>query len=155
MPGDRAAPDLGADGLVALRRRWRGLAAPAVEEVAGEWRASFVGPGWLRWAGPRGVGALGLPGWEGKRFELEEDGGLAGTNLVRGGTRLEMAAGLDASAVDGRPAIVVAYGDAAPLPWRHVRDELRRLDDRRLLAMSLLDVPGGGRGALPFLLTRA
>ena len=155
MTGTGPTDDLQRDGVLALRRRWRTLSPPEPAAVAGTWDADFVGPGWLRWAGPRGVAALGLPGWEGKRFAAAPGGVLEGVNLVRGGTRLEMRAVVAPSAVDGRPALVVTYGRAAPRPWRRVRDELRALDADRLLAMSLLAIPGGGLGALPFLLVRA
>lgn len=159
---EAVAPDAPAEpgarlprGLRDLRRLYRVLPAPEPDALVGDWRASFLGPRSLRAVAPLGVARAGLPGWQGKRFARAPDGsGITGTNVLRGETRLAMALRVADSAVDGRPCGVISYADDAPLPWRHVRDEVRVLDAERLLAMSLLDLPGGGVGALPFLLTR-
>lgn len=147
-PGDAA--DLPA-GLAALARRWSLLPAPGPDVLVGDRRARFVGPRWLRAVAPRGVGVLGLPEWWGKRFDA--DG--RGTNLVHRGAReaLAMRAEVAPSAIDGRPVLLVTYAPDAPLPWRHVRDELRALPDGRLLGMSCVATGPLTRG-LPFLLDR-
>lgn len=156
-PERAAAPRVAPGPPPALPRRVGDLLAlyralPAPDDVAGDWDAAFIGPRLLRATSPRGIGLLGLPGWQGKRFDA--DG--RGTNRLRdGSTRLTMTAAVESSRVDGAPALALRYGADAPLPWRHVRDEARALDADRLLCVSLLDVPAGGRGALPFLLTRA
>lgn len=79
---------------------------------------------------------------------------LTGVNLTRHGPRHALTARVEASAVDGRPAVVVRYAADAPLPWRRVRDELRVLDKERLLCVSHAHGPGGARLALPFVLRR-
>ncbi len=43
---------------------------------------------------------------------------------------------------------------SGPLPWRWVTDELRALDDRTLLGMTRIDLPGLRGLAFPFLLER-
>ena len=134
-----------------LRLLWRALPAPALDAGVGDFDASFVGPAWLRRLAPRGIGLLGMPGWQGKRF-AREDEVLTGTNRTAHGERLAMRAETATSAHDGRAALVVTYGRTAPLPWRHVRDEFRQLPDGRLLGLSLLDAPGPS-APLPFLLT--
>ena len=142
-------------GLRALRRLYEHLPAPDLDGAIGDWRATFLGPAPLRALAPAGVARAGLPGWQGKRFWATPDGGgLEGTNVVTGGTRLSMRLVVEASKLDGRPCGVISYAHDAPLPWRAVRDEVRVLDADRLLAVSLLDLPGAGAGALPFLLTR-
>jgi cholesterol oxidase len=151
---DAPAPPAGEWPLPAslggLRRLWRTLPAPSLEAALGDLDARFTGPRWLQALAPRGLAALGLPGWRGKRFEAR-DAELAGTNRTAAGERLAMRARPAASAIDGRPALVVTYAAAAPLPWRRVRDELRELPDGRLLALSMLDVPLPAL-PLPFLL---
>ncbi|PTL60076.1 GMC oxidoreductase [Paraconexibacter algicola] len=138
-------------GLAALARRWAVLPAPDVASLEGDWRATFVGPAVLRAVAPRGVGALGLPRWWGKRFDAHG----SGINLVDDGHREHqpMTATLAPSAIDGRPVLLVTYPPDAPLPWRHVRDELRQLPDGRMLAMSAIATGPLTRG-LPFVLAR-
>lgn len=156
-PARADAPPVAAAPEPVLPRRVADLLAlyralPAPDGIAGDWDASFVGPPLLRAVAPHAVGLLGLPGWRGKRF----DAGGGGTNrLADGTTRFAMTAVVAPSRVDGAPSLVLGYGADAPLPWRRVVDEARRLDADRLLCVSLLAAPGGGRGALPFLLTRA
>jgi cholesterol oxidase len=141
--------------LGALRRRWGALPAPPVEALLGTRRAVFVGPRALRAVAPRGLGLLGLPRWFGKRFEATA-AGVHGVNLLHddGGLRahLEMRADIEASRLDGAPALVVTYEQDAPLPWRHIRDEFRALEDGTLLGMTVLDVPGVRKAGTPFLL---
>jgi cholesterol oxidase len=141
--------------LGALRRRWGALPAPPVEALLGTRRAVFVGPRAQRAVAPRGLGLLGLPRWFGKRFEATA-AGVHGVNLLHddGGLRahLEMRADIEASRLDGAPALVVTYEQDAPLPWRHIRDEFRTLEDGTLLGMTVLDVPGARKAGTPFLL---
>ena len=131
---------------VAIRRIWGALPVPEPEELAGSHRAVFVGPTAARSAAPGALGLAGLPGWFGKRFELTDGGrALSGMNLLwRDGELVEylaMTARIEPSVVDGAPVLVSTYGSAAPLPWRHVRDEFRRLGPGCLLGMAVLDRP--------------
>lgn len=144
--------------LTGLARLWKALPAPAPEALPGTHRAVFIGPAVLRVAAPLGLGLLGLPGWFGKRFERDVQG-LHGVNLLRDGEgfreHLEMRATLGPSRLDGAPALVVTYGADAPLPWRHIRDELRAAGTGALLGMTVLDLPGARSIGTPFLLERA
>ncbi|GAA3541233.1 hypothetical protein [Aeromicrobium flavum] len=145
--------------VLSLRRRWSGLRPLRIEEVvhasAGDLGASFVAP--LTALAPRGLGLIGLRHWYGKRFR-REGAGASGVNLVRRDGRLvetlPMRLAEGESWADGLPALVVAYGTDAPRPWRWVRDELRSLDDGRVVGMTFVDLPGLRLlGGTPFLLT--
>lgn len=142
---------------VAIKRIWSALPAPREEDLEGTHRAVFVGPAPMRALAPHALGALGLPGWYGKRFHKTRDG-LAGVNLLgeAGSLReyLEMQAEVESSRQDGEPALVVTYHAEAPLPWRHVRDEFRWLGPGQLLGMTVLDSPGARAFGTPFLLKR-
>lgn len=128
------------------------LAVPEIPALAGTYRGSFVGPGWVRaLAGPALV-LGGLPGWWGKRF----DGEAEGTNLLQRGGKIEHAVPIHLqsrpSLIDGRPAVAVLYPGASPWPLPWLRDELRLLDDRSLLGMTMLALAGLHRFPFPFLL---
>jgi cholesterol oxidase len=142
---------------LALRRIWGALPAPRPEELAGSHRAVFVGPAPVRAAAPGALGLAGLSDWFGKRFELESDGDeLSGINLLRDGDELveylAMSARIEPSAIDGAPVLVSTYGPEAPLPWRHVRDEFRRLGPGTLLGMAVIDKPLLKRAPMAFAL---
>jgi cholesterol oxidase len=160
--GRRELKDLPASPA-ALARLWAALPAPALDDLLGSHRAVFVGPGPLRRISPRGLGLIGLPDWFGKRFEAGPSGlqgvDLRGVNLLRGdGSEsgfveyLEMKACVEPSVIDGAPVVVSTYGEAAPLPWRHVRDEFRLLGPGQLLGMAVFDRPAFRRAGMPFLL---
>jgi hypothetical protein len=109
----------------------------------------------LRTTGRPGVALLGLPSWQGKQF-LDP---LLATNIVGTGSRqrerLQMHCAIAPSTLDHRPCAVLSYDADAPRPWRWITDELRRLDEHRLLGMTQLHHPWLRAPALPFLLTRA
>lgn len=142
-----------------LRRAWPSLEAPAPADVVGTFEASFARP--LTHVAPRGLGLVGLPRWYGKRFVPAGDASLSGINLQhrRSGDGLDellpMAARVQPSRADGRPALVVTYADDAPRPWRWVRDELRPWTDDRFIGLTFVDAPGVRRlPGTPFVLTR-
>lgn len=140
--------------LLRLRQVFGRLPAPPVAMRSGFYQARFIGPWWLRGSGPLGVALGGLPGWQGKRF-LTPD--RATNVLLRRGARidrLELRCTETASLIDGWPSALLDYGAQAPRPWRWVRDELRALDDNRLLGMTVIDLPGLRGLAFPFLLER-
>jgi len=130
--------------VLAARRAWGTLPAPAADAVPGEWKASFVAP--LRRLAPVGLGPLGLPRWHGKL--LLADG--TGINLVRPGAGGPLEERLPMTwTLDGSP-LSVRYPADGPRPWRWVDDRLRVLDERTLLGLTVV-----GRGpGLPFLLHR-
>lgn len=142
------------ESLDTYREAFEGLAAPPLRGLAGTWRAEFVGPLALRKTAGPGLALLGLPGFWGK--ELGHDG--QGINLLTrdGGKErtLPMQLRIEPSRIDGRPSVVIHYAEDAPLPWRFVIDELRAVDARTLLAMSLVDRGPFKRAPLPFLLHR-
>jgi hypothetical protein len=139
----------------AYGRLFRGLSAPALGALTGDFEASFVGPAWFRSLSRAGVSMGGLPGWFGKRF----DGEGQGMNLLRRdgalATVMPMEVRLEASRLDGAPVAAVHYALGTRLPWPYVIDELRVWEGSTLLGMTLLDVPGLRGVGLPFLLRGA
>lgn len=142
--------------ILDLRKEWRGLRAPELAAVTGDWEASFVTP--LRHLAPAGLGLIGLPKWYGKRLRLD-DGRIKGVNLLRTdqglGETLPMEVSLGLSLTDDLPAIVVTYVPGSRKPWPWVRDELRLRQDGSLLGMTYVDLPGvRALGGTPFVLDR-
>lgn len=142
----------------ALRARFAALPADDLAALAGTHRAVFVGPAVLRAAAPASIALGGMPGWYGKRLTPAGDGTLEGCNIVRrAGTlrpSLPLRAAREASWLDGRPSLVVAYGAHARPPWRWVRDEFRVLDDGVLLGLTFVATPRLRGLAMPFALVR-
>lgn len=124
----------------------------AVLEPGGVYRATFVGPGWLRAIAGPGLVIGGLGGWWGKRFN---DDGTAVNLVYRDGElkpRYTMTLIKKSSALDGQPALVLTYGSENPLPWPYVMDELRPLAKNTYLGMTFLNVDSVPKLALPFVL---
>jgi hypothetical protein len=140
--------------LGALRALFSSLSVPGVGLLSGSYRATFVGPAWLRASATPSLAVAGLPGWAGKRF-LAPDRAV---NLLRRDGQLvealTMAVVAGASRVDGQPGLALLYGPTAPRPWRWVRDELRAVDQDTVLGMTVVDVPLLRALAFPFLLER-
>jgi hypothetical protein len=137
-----------------LRERFRRLPAPELEAVAGRHAGSFPGPRAYGLACRYGMAATGLAGWHGKRFQAPAPGAreIDVTNLVRDGEAKPMLARMAPSVTDGRPALVCTYRSGESPPYRWVRDEFRRWDERTLLGLAFLDVPVAPRTGLPFVL---
>jgi hypothetical protein len=138
MSIDAGTVDMGSTR--ALQEAFRSAPDPSVEDLAGAHRGEYVGPLWLRTAGPV-ITRLGrMPGWYGKRFALADDGTtLVGVNLLRSGEQI----------VDSVP-MKAAVG---PFPWPRVTDELRPFGDGALIGMTF-GIPGSLPGGTPFLLRR-
>jgi len=121
--------------------------------MRGAYQAAFTGPWWLRTIAGPGLYPIGLGGWWGKQF----DGHGQGSNIVRHGgkltTKMPVRLAEEPSLIDGEPCLVVLYPPESPFPWPWVIDELRLLDDNRLLGMTLVTRPPLNKIALPFLLT--
>ncbi len=130
------------------------LSAPVLGELVGDFEAELRGPAWFRAISRFSLNLGGLPQWYGKRF----DGEGQGVNLVmpKGSveTTMPMQVRVEPSTLDGKPAAVVHYAADARFPWPHVIDELRSWEANTLLGMTLVDVAGLRRFALPFLLHR-
>lgn len=141
-----------------LRALFSSLPAPAPAMRRGFFRATFIGPAFIRVTARPTLEVTGLPGWQGKKF-LSAD---HATNILKKGDgtveHLAMRVTPVTSMVDGQPGVALTYpaqnGKPAPAPWRWVRDELRALDDDRILGMTVVDLPLLRRFAFPFLLTR-
>lgn len=142
-----------------LKKLFSSLQAPAPEMRHGFFRASFIGPFWLRATGRPSVEISGLPGWQGKKFLNAHDA----TNVLKKKDGLVEALAMRVtpglSKVDGQPGVALHYvpdanGKPAPIPWRFVRDELRAVDENTLLGFTVIDLPVLRLMAFPFLLTR-
>ncbi len=142
--------DLTTASLHTLRQSFATATVPAPGQRSGFWRARFIGPWWLRLGGRPSVALSGLRGWQGKRF-LTAD---SATNVLTRGDALSMQCRECPSSIDGGAVAALTYGAAGPLPWRWVTDELRALDDRTLLGMTIINLPLLRHFAFPFLLER-
>ncbi len=136
-----------------LREAFSALQRPKTAQLRGRYAAQLVGPEWLRRLAPVGLSVTGLGHWWGKDF----DGRGNATNLVRRADgqladKLAMRVVWARSPVDGHPGLLLRYAEGAPLPWRHVVDEVRLLEDGALLGMTMVDIPAARRLPLPFLL---
>jgi hypothetical protein len=116
--------------------------------MAGTFDGEFVGPVRLFSAG---LAICGMPGWHGKRFDTPAEG----INRLVGGEAFPMYAEIGPSWADGRATIVATYGSRERPPFRWIRDEFRPWDDRTLVGLSFLGLPGLRRLGAPFLLHRA
>ncbi len=142
----------------ACRTAFGAAGDPMLDLLLGRLRATAVGPAWVPIATPAFLALTGMPGWWGKEFASDAgEAALRGHNLVQHDgslvPSLAMTARLEASRLDGRPALVATYDRRAPWPWRGVRDELRPLADGRLLGLSFGLLPPLTTPA-PFLLER-
>ncbi|MFP5411017.1 MAG: hypothetical protein ACLGG6_08580 [Gammaproteobacteria bacterium] len=159
MTDDRHAQLTGAS-LGKLRDLFATLPPPSAAMRDGFFRARFIGPFWLRAPAPLSVHLMGLPNWQGKRFQTPD---TATNRVIRNGQETEylcMTLLPGPSLVDGKDGLALHYlvqpdGTASPAPWRWVRDELRALDDDTLLGMTVIDQPLLRLLAFPFLLERA
>lgn len=141
-----------------LKTLFSSLQPPAAAMRHGFFRASFIGPAWLRATGRPSVELSGLPGWQGKKFLNADDA----TNVLKKKDGLVEALAMrvtpGTSQVDGRPGVALHYvpkdGRPAPFPWRFVRDELRAVDADTILGFTVIDLPVLRLVAFPFLLTR-
>lgn len=144
--------------LSELKALFATLPAPEASLRHGFFQASFVGPAFLRLSARPTLEVTGLPGWRGKKF-LSAD---KATNILQKGhahvEALAMRVTQVTSMVDGKSGLALTYpsqnGKAAPVPWRWVRDEIRALDERTLLAFTFIDLPLLRLVGIPFLLTR-
>jgi hypothetical protein len=153
MTANIQEPQLTKGSLLSFRTLFSSLTPPALASMQGIYQSAFVGPLWLRTIAGPGLYPVGLGGWWGKQF----DGRGRGSNIVnRGGrlaTKLPVTLAETPSLIDGAPCLAVIYPAESPFPWPWVIDELRTVDDRRLLGMTLVTRPPLNKIALPFMLT--
>lgn len=148
-----------------LKALFRTLPAPEPALRRGFFRATFIGPAFIRLTARPTLEITGLPGWQGKTF-LDADN--ATNILLKDGVtvqHLAMQVTPVTSYVDGQPGLALTYGTLsrrsapgegvpAPLPWRFVRDEIRRFDENTILAFTFVDLPLLRHIGFPFLLVR-
>jgi hypothetical protein len=137
-----------------FREYFSSLAVPDLASLRGQYRASFVGPAWLRVTAAPGLVPLGFGGWWGKDFNAD---GTAINILLRAGKfsrRFTMKLVNAKSFVDGKDGLALHYPPGNPFPWTHVVDEIRRIDDTSLLGMTIPNVTGLRGLAIPFILQK-
>ncbi len=152
MSSSPQALGLNRKSLAEIRRLFKDLHSPGLEDLHGIYQAEFVGPLWLRHSAGPAIALGGMPGWWGKEF-----GGVPhGFNLVRRGGRIRRDLGLRLarrpSLLDGRDGLCLVYATGSPFPWSLVIDELRWLDQDCLLGMTVVDRGALRHAACPFLL---
>ena len=154
MPDTTHAETLNRQSLFAFPSYFASLPPPEMAALTGVWRAEFVGPGWLRRIAPPGLALLGLGGWWGKEFTSP---GKASNIVERDGSLLRVLPMLvkeAVSLVDGQRGVAISYPSGSPFPWPWVVDEVRRLDETTLLALTLTTPRWLPRLPMPFLLHR-
>ena len=138
--------------LKSFRELFTSLIVPDVISLRGTYRASFVGPAWLRTSANPALAMTGLGGWWGKEFH---DDGTAINIVLRAGkfsTRFPMKFVNASSFIDRKDGLALHYQPGNPFPWMYVVDELRRIDDTTILGMTLANVSGLRGLAFPFIL---
>lgn len=120
----------------------------------GFFRASFIGPWWLRISAHPSLSLTGLPNWQGKKFINAANA----TNILQAEQRqiekFHMQCLEQYSLVDGNMTTVLNYGAHAVKPWCWVVDEIRYLDQDTLLCMTVINVPVLRHFSFPFILSR-
>ena len=140
--------------LAKFRDLFAGLNIPDASSIRGKYRASFVGPAWLRTSAAPALSLSGLGGWWGKEFR--EDGTAINIVLRTGvfSTRFPMMFVRARSFIDGRDGLALHYQAGNPFPWMYVVDEVRSLDEATLLGMTIANVRGLRGMAFPFILQK-
>lgn len=142
-------------GVGQIKQYFSTLPNPTPAQREGFFRASFIGPWWMRISGKPTLDLTGLPNWQGKKFLSSEQS----TNVLfhKGEMReaLHMTVQNVVSYVDGREGVALCYGTDAPRPWRWVRDELRMVDEHTIMGITYVDLPILRWFPFPFLLERA
>lgn len=140
--------------LSEIKAEFKTLAPIPITMRQGFYRASFIGPWWLRLIAPPSIALSGLTHWQGKKF-IDD---ATATNILKHNSglieKLSMSCVEQTSLVDGRHGVVLLYGMQAPLPWRWVVDELRVLDENTLLCMTTINLPLIRHFSFPFVLSR-
>lgn len=146
--------DIQQASLIEIRKIFQQLSPPDEAFRVGFFRASFIGPWWLRKTASPSLSLTGLPNWQGKQFKDPH----TATNILKTSAGLTekylMACLQGSSKLDGKMSVYLDYGVNAPMPWRWVCDELRILDEQTLLCMTIIDLPILRHFPMPFLLSR-
>jgi hypothetical protein len=138
-----------------FRELFTSLTVPDQTSIRSLYRASFVGPAWLRTSANPALAITGLGGWWGKEFH---DDGTAINIVLRAGkfsTRFPMKFVKAKSFIDHKDGLALHYQQGNPFPWMYVVDELRRMDEQTLLGMTIPNVSGLRGLAFPFILQKS
>jgi len=144
--------DYNALSLKQLRDLFTSLPVPEAASLTGVYRAAFVGPAWWSASAAPILVLTGLGGWWGKQFRPD---GTALNIVLRTGvfsTRFPMQLVRARSNIDGKEGWILHYQAGNLFPWMYIVDELRNIDESTLLGMTLANLNGLRRLALPFTL---
>jgi hypothetical protein len=152
MPVNQQIKLLNRKPLSAFKPLYGTLIPPDADSLHGTYRGVFIGPPWLRSIAPIGLSLLSFGGWWGKILK----NGKTGLNIYKRSGELQKSNPVNlstqSSLVDGKPSVIVKYSKENPFPWPYVIDELRSLDDKCILGLTITNVGLLNRIALPFLL---
>ena len=140
--------------IKSFRELFTSLVVPDASSLRGNYRASFVGPVWLRTSANPALAITGLGGWWGKEFHEDS---TAINIVLRAGkfsTRFPMKFVKSESLIDHKYGLALHYQQGNPFPWMYVVDELRRIDDTTVLGMTIPNVSGLRGLAFPFILQK-
>jgi hypothetical protein len=147
------ARDLNKKPLNAFKPLFTTLDPPDIHDLVGVYEAAITGPSWLRMGAGPSLALSGLGDWWGKEFTLQ-----GGANLVLREEKFQrkfpFQITIADSAIDGKAAISLRYPADCPFPWPHISEEIREIETGRWLGLTLIDLVGLRRMALPFLLER-
>jgi hypothetical protein len=138
--------------LAELRRHFLSLKPPDPGSMQGFFRGDFVGPGWLKRLWGPTLAIFGLGGWRGKEIDLQ---GNAINIVLRKGDferRFPMYFVQEVSHLDNSPGLALRYKSGNPFPWNLIVDELRRIDERHVMGMTLAEIGPLRRLGFPFIL---
>jgi len=138
--------------LKQFRNLFIALPVPESASIRGIYRASFVGPSWLRTSAKPALALSGLGGWWGKEFHTD---GTAVNIVLRAGslsTHFPMKLVKTESFIDGKKGLALHYQAGNPFPWMYIVDELRHIDDTNLLGMTIANLKGLRQLSFPFIL---
>jgi hypothetical protein len=121
----------------ALQRLYRDLPPSTVDALVGVHRGEIIGPAWQQPLVEPSFWICRLRGWWGKRIVSPTEN----QNIIlrQGQYRrtLPMLLETRPSYLDRAPALHVIYPPGSPYPWPTIIDELRRIDARTCLGMTI------------------
>lgn len=144
--------DLSELNISRLKRAFAQGRSIEAKELKGFYAGVPAGPWWFRLGSAPTMGMTGFGGWMGKQFL----GKGRAVNLFQAGAstqqRFPMTISRSSSRIDGNDTLTLIYPIDARVPWRWVTDELRRMDDGRILGMTFVDAPLLRHMVFPFVL---
>jgi hypothetical protein len=146
--------ELNTMSLPEIWRYFGTLKPPEPDSLTGYYRGIFVGSAGLHALWRPLLRITGLGGWWGKEFDTS--GNAVNLTIRRGccEPRFSMFVITQRSYLDRLPGLAMRYRPENPFPWPYILDEIRRINDRALLGMTLVDVRPFRRLAFPFILEK-